>query len=110
MLSLMSSCPHLDVRIGEVLAPCLVDTGSMVSTIVESFFLKHFAPLGQDRRRSCQWLQLRAANELAIPYVDYIELDAELCGQAVSNWDPGRKGLPRRPVLQGCWCARNECP
>ena len=52
----------------------------MVSTIVESFFLKHFAPLGQDRRRSCQWLQLRAANELAIPYVDYIELDAELCG------------------------------
>ena len=85
MSSLMSSCHHLDVRIGEVLAPGLVDTGSMVSTLVESFFLKNFVPLGQDRRRICQWLQLRAANRHAIPYVDYIELDAELCAKSVSH-------------------------
>ena len=82
MSSLMSSCHHLDVRIGDVLAPGLVDT---VSTLVESFFLKNFVPLGQDRRRICQWLQLRAANRHAIPYVDYIELDAELCAKSVSH-------------------------
>lgn len=37
MLSrLVSSCPHLNVLIGSVQVPCLVDTGSMVSTITES--------------------------------------------------------------------------
>lgn len=33
----ISSCPHLDVDMGGVKVPCLVDTGSMVSTITESF-------------------------------------------------------------------------
>lgn len=82
---LMSSCPHLVVSIGGVLLPCLVDTGSMVSTITESCFRQHFEPLGQEQLRSCQWLQLRAANGLSIPYLGYIELDIELCGQVVSN-------------------------
>lgn len=35
---LMSSCPHLGVSMGGVSVPCLVDTGSMVSTVTESFF------------------------------------------------------------------------
>ena len=63
--------------------PCLIDTGSMVSTITESFFLQHFEPWGQDRLRSCHWLRLSAANGLPIPYVGYIELDVELCGKSV---------------------------
>ena len=77
--SLISSCPHLDVLIGGVPVPCLIDTGSMVSTVTETFFLNHFEPWGSDRLRSCQWLQLRAANGLSIPYVGYLELDVELC-------------------------------
>lgn len=55
----------------------------MVSTITESFFLAQFEPWGHDRLRSCQWLQLRAANGLAIPYIGYLELDVELCGKVV---------------------------
>ena len=79
----MSSCPHLDVCMGGVLVPCLIDTGSMVSTMTESFFLQNFKPWGQDRLRSCHWLQLSAANGLPIPYVGYLELDVELCGKSV---------------------------
>lgn len=55
----------------------------MVSTITESFFLEQFAPWGHDRLRSCHWLQLRAANGLAIPYIGYLELDVELCGKVM---------------------------
>ena len=51
----------------------------MVSTVTETFFLNHFEPWGSDHLRSCQWLQLRAANGLSIPYVGYLELDVELC-------------------------------
>lgn len=82
---LMSSCPHLDVCMGGVEVPCLVDTGSMVSTITESFFLQQFEPWGQERLQSCHWLQLRAANGLAIPYLGYLELDIKLCGKLLQR-------------------------
>lgn len=81
----MSSCPHLDVCMGGVEVPCLVDTGSMVSTITESFFLQQFEPWGQERLQSCHWLQLRAANGLAIPYLGYLELDIKLCGKLLQR-------------------------
>lgn len=55
----------------------------MVSTITESCFRQHFEPWGRDRLHGCQWLQLRAANGLAIPYIGYLELDVELCGRLV---------------------------
>lgn len=55
----------------------------MVSTIIESFFLQHFKSWGHERLQSCNWLQLRAANGLAIPYVGYLELDVILCGKYV---------------------------
>lgn len=79
----MSSCPTLDVVIGGVSVPCLLDTGSMVSTVAESFFLKQFMPWGPERLQSCHWLQLKAANGLPIPYVGYLELEVVLCGKVV---------------------------
>lgn len=80
---LVASCPNMDVSIGGVSVSCLVDTGSMVSTITESLFMAQFAPWGQDCLRSCNWLQLRAANGLTIPYIGYLELDVELCGKVM---------------------------
>lgn len=82
---LISLCPHLDVDMGGVKVPCLMDTGSMVSTISESFFRQHFEPWGQERLRSCHWLQLRAANGLAIPYIGYLELEVQLCGKLMPH-------------------------
>ncbi|XP_068607149.1 uncharacterized protein [Brachionichthys hirsutus] len=80
---LIADCPTIDVSLGGVTISCLVDTGSMVSTITESIFTSQFLPWGQDRLRSCQWLQLRAANGLEIPYIGYLELDVVLCGKVV---------------------------
>ncbi|XP_027133599.1 uncharacterized protein LOC109140921 [Larimichthys crocea] len=79
----MAPCPHINVLMGGITVPCLLDSGSMVSTIPESFFAEHFAPWGQERLRSCNWLQLRAANGLCIPYIGYLELDVTLCGKVV---------------------------
>ena len=83
MADLIAPCPNVDASIGGVSVLCLVDTGSMVSTVTESFFLEQFAPWGHDRLHSCHWLQLQAANGLAIPYIGYLELEVELCGKVM---------------------------
>ena len=82
---LISSCPHVDVSMGGVMVPCLVDTGSMVSCVSESFFHQYFELWGQERLQSCHWLQVRAANGLAIPYIGYLELEVQLCGKLMPN-------------------------
>ena len=80
---LVKTCPVLSVSMGDVTVPCLIDTGSMVTTITESFFRKHFHHL---QTRDCRWLGLKAANGLDIPYIGYIELDVRVLGQCI----PGR--------------------
>ena len=59
---IVSPCPHVTVHMGGVQVKCLLDTGSMVSTIRESFFHQHFS----NALHPCQWLQLTAANGLSI--------------------------------------------
>lgn len=65
---------------GGVVVPCLVDTGSMVTTVTESFFNEHFSHM---QRRDCRWLGLKAANGLDIPYSGYIEVDVDILGQRI---------------------------
>lgn len=89
MAPLLSPCPHVTVSVGGVLVPCLLDTGSMVSTVTESFYLQNFEPWGLEKLHSCHWLQLKAANGLDIPYIGYLELDVEVFG----------KVIPKRGVL-----------
>lgn len=60
---------------------CLLDTGSMVSTITETFFFEHFQ--SDESMKSCNWLQLRGANGYDIPYVGYLELDITLMGKTL---------------------------
>ncbi len=52
MLRFMSTCPQLVVSMGGVQVPCLVDIGSMVSTITESCFGSNFGSWGQEKLRS----------------------------------------------------------
>lgn len=65
----------IDIRLGGVPTRCLLDTGSMVTTVTESFFRQQIEPHTSEKMQSCDWLQLKAANGLSIPYVGYIELD-----------------------------------
>ncbi|XP_076840784.1 uncharacterized protein LOC143485286 [Brachyhypopomus gauderio] len=67
---------------GGVSVKCLLDTGSMVSTITEGFFRKHFQSSTMVLQQ-CNWLQLKAANGLEIPYVGYIELDLTVLGKTL---------------------------
>lgn len=104
---LIAACPHVDVVMGGVTVPCLVDTGSMVSTITESFFREHFETWDQAKLRSCHWLQLRAANGLPIPYLGYLELEVELCGRLLPGCgllvvrDPPADSSPHAPGVLG---------
>ncbi|KAL2098414.1 hypothetical protein ACEWY4_007621 [Coilia grayii] len=68
---------------GGVSVSCLLDTGSMVTTISESFFNQHFQPWGNGALQQCNWLQLRAANGLALPYLGYLELDILVLGRSL---------------------------
>lgn len=77
----MSGCPNIEVVIGGVTVSCLLDTGSMVSAVTETF-LEQYQPWGSEHLQSCHWLQLRAANGLAMPYIGYLELDV-LCGEVI---------------------------
>lgn len=99
------------ISLGGVTVNCLLDTGSMVTTIRESFFRQHF----QTIPRSCRWLQLRAANGLEIPYVGYVELDVEVLGKVILQRGvlvvkdpPGQVSSPEVPGLLGMNIIR-EC-
>lgn len=76
---------------GDVEVTCLVDTGSQVSTVTESFFREYIARNNRELE-SCGWLKLTAANGLDIPYVGYVELDVTALGQTI----------PARGVLVVC--------
>ena len=54
---------------------CLLDSGSQVSTITESFFNQQFCPRGSDLMDTKKWLPLTAANGLKILYIGYLELE-----------------------------------
>ena len=75
---LIGPCSVVVVPMGGVDVPCLLDTGSMVTTITESCFKEHFSHLSKRELHDCRWLGLKAANGLDIPYLGYIELDVNV--------------------------------
>lgn len=82
---LIAPSPQVVIKLAGVNVKCILDTGSTVSTISESFFKQHF----NDKLKSCHWLELRAASGLEIPYLGYLEPDIEALGCFI----------PRRGVL-----------
>ena len=79
----VGSCPVTTVKLGGVQVRCLLDSGSQVSTITESFFNQHFRPRGSNLLDINKWLTLTAANGLEIPYIGYLELDFEAQGVSI---------------------------
>ena len=76
----MGNCPIANVKLGGVLVPCLLDSGSEVSTVIESFFNENFHSKGKNLLSTSGWSTLTAANGLHIPYIGYFELDVETLG------------------------------
>ena len=102
---LVGRCPALTMDIAGVSVPFVLDTGSMVTTLNHRFFVEHLqARLGPIH--PCQWLRLRAANGLAIPYVGYVEADVVVAGRRLPRMgflitQPQEGGEPTAPGLLG---------
>ena len=80
---LIGRCPIVTVYITVFKVRCVVDTGSTVSTLTESFydqFLKESTNLQTDIS-----IKLKAANEMCIPYVGNIEVNMNVMGQNLPN-------------------------
>ena len=70
--SFVGECPTVRVEIAGKEAICLLDTGSMVTTLSESFYLKYLSDIPIIKEN---FITLRAANGLGIPYTGYIKTD-----------------------------------
>lgn len=79
----VGECKTVEVKLRGVAVSCLLDTGSQVSTISESFFRDHLSEQGEEMHPAFEWLKLTAANGLDIPYMGYVELDVEAIGLAI---------------------------
>lgn len=70
--------------------PFLVDSGSQVTTITTEFFEEHLRPLvGQDAARPLTFLNVKAANGIAVPYDGYV----------IANFTVGSTTVSRRGML-----------
>lgn len=76
------NCLTVGVMIAGVLTECLLDTGSEVTTIRESFFHEHF---DKSDLSSAHWVQLTAANGLDIPLLGCLEADVDCMGKSVGR-------------------------
>ena len=94
---LIGDSPIITVTMAGVNLKCLVDTGSQVTLVNKSFYLAHLQPRGHKLTTVRNWLTIRVADGLELPYIGYFETDIVLAGTTVV----GRDSIPvRRPDSQ----------
>ncbi|KAK0152860.1 hypothetical protein N1851_005474 [Merluccius polli] len=81
--TLLGNCPVVEILIEGIAVPCLLDTGSMVTTITEEFFEQRLQPHLKTPLNPCSWLTLKGANGLKIPYRGYVELEIQILGRVL---------------------------
>ena len=79
------SCPVATIKIGDVECRCLLDSGSEVSMVTESFYRRFLEPEGYQMIQIDTVLHLTAANGLTLPYVEYFEPDLAALGDVYSG-------------------------
>lgn len=101
----VADCPEVDVLLEDMPITCLIDTGSQVTTITESFFRRlsgfHLFNVGN-------MIRITGANELEVPCLGYIEVRIEISGILVPQVgvlvikDPvDAQGLERKKRVPG---------
>ena len=103
----VGKCPEVEVLIEGQPIKCLIDTGSQVSTVTETFFrtlLKEKPQLIDITR----WLRVKSANELDVPYIGLIEVSMEVgrnsytdVGFLVVRDPKDQEGLLRKQKVPG---------
>ena len=76
----VGSCPEIDVCIEGFPCNCLVDTGSQISTVTESFFRKLN---DRDLADTGNYIRVVAANNLDVPYLGYTEVQMTIGGASL---------------------------
>ena len=80
----MATCPKINMGCGRKKIPSLLDSGSQVTLICQSFFkqeiLPHIEPLDGEKAKAHQLFQLTAANNGKLPISMYVELDLDFLG------------------------------
>ncbi len=79
----VGQCPEVEISIGGKSVKCLLDTGSNVSTLADSFFREHLHGEDRDMHSTSKWLRITAANKLPLPYLGYVELDIQVMGVTI---------------------------
>ena len=83
----MATCPKINMGCGRKKIPSLLDSGSHVKLICQSFFkqeiLPHIEPSGGEKAKAHQLFQLTAANDGKLPVSMYVELDLNFLGIVV---------------------------
>ncbi|CAG2240915.1 unnamed protein product [Mytilus edulis] len=80
---LVGKCPTVSAYVAGFKVNCLVDTGSTVTTVTESFYNRFL--------RRCTDLQTditfnpKGANGTCIPYIGYVEVNIDIMGQRLPN-------------------------
>lgn len=75
---LIGKVPKVSLCLDDVPIQCILDTGSNVSLIKNSYFSKHFGSNGMKLKDASSWLVLEAANGLDIPYLGYVLLHVKI--------------------------------
>ena len=83
----MATCPKVNIGCGRKRIPSLLDSGSQVTLICQSFFeqeiLPHIKPSDGEKAEAHQLFQLTAANNGKLPISMYVELDLNFLGIVV---------------------------
>jgi len=82
MEKVAGKCPYAVIHMDGVAVNCLVDSGSEVTTITKSYYVKHFkdTPI-----YNCKWIHLSASNGLSIPIEGIIVVDITTKNQIFNN-------------------------
>ena len=85
----VTKCPNVNISIKGVQMPSLLDSGSKVSFICQSYFKEYLLPRIEipmgEKTDAHVLFSLMAANDGQLPMKTYIELDINFWGPKVSN-------------------------
>lgn len=81
--ALVENCPYVDVSVGGVNIAGLLDTGSQVTLMQQSLFVKHFSEYTVNNVPS--YVKLKAANGLKIPCIGYALMDFKIEGVEINQ-------------------------
>ena len=92
----VATCPKVKMGCGRKRIPSLLDSGSQVTLICQSFFkqeiLPNIQPSDGEKAEAHQLFQLTAANHGKLPVFMYVELDMDFfghcCGKRCGSYYP----------------------